>query len=312
MQTPIERLWEELGHNTERPVFRRVDENHPLDLYAGITGKDTRLLMLVSTEEPPAPPTYDTITVTKRHRADGHWTLLIELENDELATPFARLCQDLIETSRNTKGSGPSILIQRLARWRQLLNLASKSLSEQALRGLLGELIMLRDEIAPRYGATASVNAWVGPSGAPQDFVIAGIAIEVKTITPTATTVTISSLEQLDTSNPLLLTTVLLSPSNQQQPGAFTPPTLVQAIRDDIGDTLSAEFDQRLAEAGYEDRPEYATAWYQTTGKRHYRVTPTFPRLTTTNVPPGITAATYDIALATCASFTIPEQAPWN
>jgi hypothetical protein len=54
------------------------------------------------------------------------------------------------------------------------------------LRGLLGELIILKDAIAPRFGNDAAVNGWVGPHDAPQDFLVAGIAIEVKTCAPTA------------------------------------------------------------------------------------------------------------------------------
>ena len=137
MLTPIEGIWEELRHNTERPVFRRVDETHTLDLYAGLDIHDARILMLVTPEEPPTPLAYDAITIASRHRADGTWALLIELKTTDLIIPFARLCQDLIDATRNCNQSGATILLTRLARWRRLMELArNEALSEQALRGL--------------------------------------------------------------------------------------------------------------------------------------------------------------------------------
>src|SRR5437879_9035222 len=95
MPIPIEGIWEELRWNTERPVFRRVDETHALDLYVGLDIHDRRILMLVTPEEPPIPPLYDSITISSRHRTDGTWALLIELKAVDLDIPFARLCQDL-------------------------------------------------------------------------------------------------------------------------------------------------------------------------------------------------------------------------
>ena len=315
MTSQIEAVWDDLLHSNERPVYRRVDEAHWLDLYAGLDVNDDHVLMLVTSEEPPVPPTYDTITVSCRRRADANWVLVIELHNKDLAIPFARLCQDLIDCSRECHHGGPTLLITRLARWRRLMELAkNRAFSEPALRGLLGELIILKDAIAPRFGNAAAVNGWGGPHGAPQDFLVAGIAIEVKTCAPTATTVTISSLEQLDTNTSILLATVLLTPSGQNQEGAFTPADLVEMVRSQVGENnpVRAEFDLRLAEAGYEDLLEYNTKWYQDDGKRYYRVTGDFPRLTTTTVPAGIPAATYDVALSSCAPYEVLESEPWT
>lgn len=317
MLTPIEGIWEELRHNTERPVFRRVDETHTLDLYAGLDIHDARILMLVTPEEPPTPLAYDAITIASRHRADGTWALLIELKTTDLIIPFARLCQDLIDATRDCNQSGATILLTRLARWHRLMELArNEALSEQALRGLLGELIVLRDFLTPRFGPSAAINGWVGPHDAPQDFLIAGIALEVKTCTPTATCVRISSLEQLDARCPLRLATIHLTPSGQTQTAAFTPAALVASIRQQLGENTPprAEFELRLAEAGYRDLPVYAKKWYQCDGTRYYRVPchGDFPRLTTTTVPAGITAAIYEIALSSCAPYEIPEDSVWT
>lgn len=312
MTRPIEAVWHELLAASQRPAFRRIDEEHPLDLYAGVGVNDERILMLVTPEEPPPLPSYDTISVTSRRRADGNWALLIELVNSELAIPFAKLCQDLIDASRPHHEHPAAFLVQRLARWRRLLELAKpRTLTEPALRGLLGELITL-NALLPQHGI-ASINGWVGPHDAPQDFVISGIALEAKTISPTATTVTISSLDQLDAS-PLFLATVALSPAAPTQAGAFTPAQLVATIRAALGDATPAraEFDLRLQEAGYDDLPEYETKHYHCDGTRYYRVDDTFPKLTRAQIPAGITDATYDVAVTALAGNACQEHDVWT
>jgi hypothetical protein len=313
MARAIEAVWSELLQAGQRPAFRRIDELHPLDLYAGIDVKDARILMLVTPEQPPPPPAYDVITVASRRRADGNWTLLIELAGDELAIPFARLCQDLIDASRACQSGGAAFLVRRLARWRRLLDLTkSRTLAEPVLRGLLGELVLLKTILLPRLG-TASIAGWVGPHGAPQDFVMAGIAIEVKTTAPGTTEVSISSLDQLDTS-PLFLVLVGLMPAIGTQPDAFTPAELVQSIRDQLGDgtPAHAEFDLRLQEAGYEDLPEYATGSYLSDGLRYYRVDGAFPRLTRPQVPQGISDAVYQLQITALAAHACQENDLWN
>ena len=317
MPTPIEVLWEDLRNNTERPVFRRIDDTHSLDLYAGIDVNEARILMLVTPEEPPLPSAYDAIAVASRHRADGTWALVIELKAKDLAIPFARLCQDLIDATRGCTHGAAAVLLARLGRWHRLMELArNEILSEQTLRGLLGELIILRDVIAPRFGFSAAVNSWVGPQKAPQDFVIAGTAVEVKTCTPAATSIRISSLEQLDAACPLFLATVRLSPSSNAQGAAFTPEMLVTGIRQELDENTPAraEFDLRLTEAGYQDLPAYSDRWYQWNGTRYSRISreSDFPRLTLATVTAGIVAACYDIALSNCAPYEIAEDDVWN
>ena len=46
----IEGLWQDLCTSGELPAFRRVDESHPLNIYAGISVDLSPLLLLVSSE----------------------------------------------------------------------------------------------------------------------------------------------------------------------------------------------------------------------------------------------------------------------
>jgi Putative PD-(D/E)XK family member, (DUF4420) len=302
----IETLWAELGSSPQRPVFRRVDEEHTLELYAGLDGEGNSVLLLVTGTEPKNVPTYGTLEITPSLRADGNWALLFRVLKPDLDANFAALCQDLIDASRNCTIDSSEFLFRRLARWRRLMELAKDQiLPESELRGLLGELLFLKDTALPRFGAAAAVTGWVGPFAAPQDFVIGGMAVEIKVRAPGSHRVRISSLDQLDSNtDPLFLVVLTLSPSAPEVAGAFTPWDLVEALRRDLepNPATRAEFNLRLREAGFEEHQEYKGVWYQVSEMRCYAVDAAFPRLVASMIPVGISAAIYDIDLNVCAA----------
>lgn len=306
MPSLIETLWAELAVSAQRPVFRRVDERHPLELYAGLDGEGNSVLLLVTGTEPKNIPTYGTLEITSSLRADGNWALLFRVLKTDLDANFAALCQDLIDASRDCAIDPADFLFRRLARWRRLMELAKDHiLAENELRGLLGELLFLRDTALPRFGSAAAVAGWVGPLAAPQDFTIGGRAVEIKVRSPGSHTVRISSLDQLDSKgDPLLLVVLTLSPAAPDAPDAFTPWDLVEALRHDLepNPATRAEFDLRLKEAGFEEHQEYKGVWYQQSDMRCYAVSEGFPRLIESIVPAGISGASYDIDLNVCTT----------
>jgi hypothetical protein len=304
MPSLIETLWAELAVSLQRPVFRRVDEQHPLELYAGLDGDGNSVLLLVTGSEPKNIPTYGTLEITASLRADDKWALLFRVLKTDLDANFAALCQDLIDASRACTIDPTDFLFRRLARWRRLMELAKDQiLPESELRGLLGELLFLKDTALPRFGATAAVMGWVGPFGARQDFAVGGVAVEIKVRAPGSHTVRISSLDQLDSkTDPLFLVVLTLSPAAPDVAGAFTPWDLVEALRYDLepNPATRAEFDLRLRGAGFDEHLEYKVVWYQRSGMRCYSVGEGFPRLLASMLPAGISEATYDIDLNFC------------
>jgi hypothetical protein len=308
MITRIEEIWAAVAaQTTEHRVFRRVDENHPLDLYAGINQEGHRVLLLVTNREPPSVPAPGAVEGIVTQREDGAWAVIVQLARSELAELFGRLCQDLVETTRSsTREHGGEALVRRLHRWRKLLEPGRHTtLSERELRGLLGELWLLDTLVLPRLGLAAGVQAWLGPLGAPQDFLIGGSLLEVKTVQPGAQTIPISSLEQLDSgATPLVLGVVALAPVDAMT-GALTPASVVTRIRAILEEDESArtEFELRLADAGYVDGAEYVHHEYRVIETRYFRIGDGFPRLTRGIVPRGVERAAYEIGVQECAPY---------
>src|SRR5205814_608665 len=98
-------------------------------------------------------------------------------------------------------------VLGRIDRWRNLFERDAAGLGETALRGLIGELLVLEAELIPALPLRDAVTAWTGPHGTPQDFLLpSGTRIEVKTIGRDAGTVRVNGLGQLDAApDPLVL-----------------------------------------------------------------------------------------------------------
>ena len=307
--TRVDELWNAIAATTDRTgVFRRVDETHPLSLYAGIDHDGRRVLMLVTSNVPPQLPPPGIVHVVCNQRENGEFAIILQLGRPEFDEVFGRLCQDLVDATRTAVPTlGAEAVLRRLGRWRKLLEVGQRTtLSDAALRGLIGELWFLQHVALRRLGADAAVQGWVGPLDAAQDFIVGEEMFEIKTCTPAASHVTIASLQQLDAAGaPLYLVVVWLAVAAAGATESFSPAQLVQALRAAIETSASAstEFALRLAEAGYTDAEEYERTWYHVTTVRYYRVQHDFPRLTRGVVPQGVGDATYTIALNACTPF---------
>ena len=69
-------------------------------------------------------------------------------------------------------------------------------ISDEQIKGLIGELLFLTDNMIPNYGETRAIQAWSGQEMTRKDFSIDDTWVEVKTIDFGKPTVVISSLEQ--------------------------------------------------------------------------------------------------------------------
>ncbi len=317
MTKPLDTLWAELGASPRSswPVYRRVDERHPLDLYAGISADGARQLLLISDHEPPPLKNYNAFELAKGKREDGRWSLIVELRKAEFGRLFAHLCEDLIESTRIdcSSAEAPGFVVQRIARWQRLLDRDLKGLlEEQAIRGLVGELLFLERHVIPHFGADRAVNAWQGPLDLPQDFRFPDRLVEIKSGGTGNPSVWISSAEQLDVSDTrLFLAVALIDSADSTTSGAFPVSGLVARISQSLNkfDEASKDFDDRLALAGYVDRPEYSAKWFLLHKFRFFEVTGTFPRLRRSQLDAAILDVSYRLDLNACTSF---ERTGWS
>jgi hypothetical protein len=147
----------------------------------------------------------------------------------------------------------------------------------------------------------------VGPLGGPQDLALPGRRIEVKAATPAARSVRISSVEQLDTIEPMTLAVVTLASIAGGE--GVVPNELVERLSGrfiEVGPGVSSQFRQRLDALGYLPDPLYSSPMFRLDGVDYYEITDQFPRVRRESVPAGNEHVTYDLVLASCASFRVP------
>ena len=150
----IEELWTLLRRETVE-AQRRVDPDHPLDLYADFEQPDRPGLILFCDERPNDAPQLKAICIERRERADGRWAMRVCLDEPRLLPVFAELCRDIIEFTRHASHTAqPSgLMLSRINRWRSLMQSQPTGLSSAQLRGLIGELLILERELLPTLAA---------------------------------------------------------------------------------------------------------------------------------------------------------------
>ena len=193
------------------------------------------------------------------------------------------------------------IVVQRLTHWRTLLEKDAPGLGEATLRGLIGELLILRDRLVPNLSLSQAVGAWRGPLGAPQDFVMPdGHRLEIKTVGTYADTAQIHGLNQLDASgDPLTLVIVRTEGAPTEMSSTLTAPRLIQELRNIFSSVpdAQADFDAALNGLGWHDHPSHEGLGLRIIRIEEHDVGPDFPKLLRANVPAGVLDADYIITL---------------
>jgi hypothetical protein len=310
MPRSLEDLWRELAAKGTGPRYIRVDDQHPLDLYAGLDAEGSQLLFLLADSEPSVlAKQFQAFNVTSHHRQDGRWALNVRLLRRDFSRIFAQLCQDLVDTSRTgcSSAQAPDFILDRIFRWERLLARdRSGLLDESSLRGLIGELVFMEQCAMPAIGARAAVEGWHGPLDAAQDFHFADCLVEVKAAGGGSSQVTISSAEQLDVyGSPLFLIVVSLESTSERTDESFNLPQLVSRVRGSLtgNEELLSVFEERLTLAGYIKRDEYEARIFILRGIRHYAVLDNFPRLKRSDLASAIVDIRYVLDVSRCREF---------
>lgn len=297
---------------------RLVGESHPLRLYWGRDTQGRYLFIFVSAPETildrKSLPNLSGISVAVASSASDCKLVLIlnDTVNWEL---FYSLCEDLVlATSRTEKDShGIIIILRRLSRWQAFLRREHPGiLSDEAIKGLVGELLFLMDKVAQSFSWEESVSFWKGPEDAPQDFAVHDAAVEVKCQSGgSKPSVRISSAEQLTPQLPKgFLAVYTIASADPGNPEAFTLNRLVSEIRRKLhceSENTRERFEDMLYLSGYTTREEYDDAFFMRIALKCYQIVEGFPRIEMAAIPDGIEHLSYALRLESCAPF---EGAP--
>lgn len=320
----LRELWDQMGSApaAEGGLDRRLlDVEAPVSLYACIfwPGGNQGLMIEGTGEERPAaariPKCRGVRLIHEVTASMPRRTILrVMLEDSRLLEIFAVLSADLVDAVRSETAAAAALrrCIDRLSMWQGLFErLPAEGLSEEAQRGLFGELAVLEEVMLGAVGALEAVSSWTGPDPANQDFLHAGAALEVKTsLAKRHARLVIANERQLDERphRVLLLVYVRLDDSVAE---GLTLPALVERSRGHLRADVTAArlFDDRLVAAGYLDvhADLYRSSW-RASAMRFFTVRDDFPRLTDANLPAGVGDIRYSIVADDLGAWEIERD----
>lgn len=226
---------------------------------------------------------------------------------------FYSLCRDIVAATRQaeTEPEAVSIALARTWRWHYLLRGGGATLlSPEEQKGLIGEMLVLERLLLPRIGPVPAVTAWRGPLGAPKDFQVGQVAIEVKSHSAGMRDVTIANEDQLDESNieTLLLCAIELNEELGTSGRGINVRDLAQHLTDQLSslDPRAAElFEGRLEAAGLRIEDDYSESMWLEGANALYSVSENFPRLLRKELRQGVSKVRYVISLVDCEPYMV-------
>lgn len=309
--------WDEIKPPANDVSGRRVDHTHDLDLFWARDHFGHYLFIyefmaekILNSIKAPNLKGIQTIIVKRNTNVNKDRLVLLLNEQSEWEI-FLSLCNDLIMVTKGIKNteSALKIMIRRLNRWREFLKLdRGKILTEDKIKGLIGELIFIKEILINVFGSDSAIKFWQGPEGLPQDFNINDSAVEVKCqFGAKSPNIKITSADQLCPQLPeMYLFVVTLGKTIPDADNSVNLPLLIESIKNYLqaeGANQLERFNDLLLKLGYVENENYLEYNYILTDKKMYEVKEGFPKICSNQLPDGITAISYNINLHDCERF---------
>ena len=299
--------WARLDPKPSNLRGNRVEGGHPLDAYWVRRSDGARGVAFYGVDFnglDASAPCLKGVEVVPKQGSPSELGLF--LQADEHREVFKLLCEDVVDASQRCESprAATAAIYRRLEHWTEMLAVGhGRQLGDQAVRGLIGELLLL-ETLARLRGLQAALDAWVAPDDHPQDFSLPKGILEAKTrLAASRPLVSISSLEQLETSElPLALWVMELTPD----PNGSTLNGLandLMSLADAGGPALAGRMRLALLRRGYEHFDSYDALRYRVSGERAFAVASDFPRITRSSTDLRIRTATYQVDLTALGQF---------
>jgi hypothetical protein len=304
-------------------LWQRVEPEIMVDFYGVVekpSNKCSLMLRLSKDEMPqrsqlPIAEGLQVLPVAIKDGEDVINALMLRLENIKYKDVFTVLANDIIQTTLEQPSNNPvKVFLERIRQWQKCLSIQGASgLNKEEQKGLYGELFFLRELLKQGFAGKKSVNAWVGPSSAVNDFQFDNCSVEVKTSSSKRIQeLSINGALQLDERHSPNLYLFHLSVDLTQTIGE-TLNEIVASVRElysKIDGKNPDDFNVKLNMAGYLDAQadKYSEVKYRFRDGKTYKVHGDFPRIREGEYRPGVGSIQYYICISGCEEYKIPTE----
>lgn len=294
------RIEDKFAKGAESHTYLRVDPDYKVNTFLGYND-DGQMSMVITeygniTNVKPS----KVINVQMKKREDGRAALSFDLMDGTYKSMFLIFCKDMIAVcERAGREMAMSNAIMRWKYWKEMFGKKKATiLDKQEIKGLIGELIELKDHFICDYGQHEAIASWMGPLSGHKDFEIEDTWYEVKSVSENAIQLSVSSLEQLESDIDGHLVVVRLEDTSATAENSVNLNKLVLEIINLIEDPDDLEaFRIKLDNIGYCIDSEYDNYNFMFKGIQRFAVGNGFPRLRRSEVNASIGNAKYTILL---------------
>lgn len=297
---------------------RRVDSQTPWGLFWAVdVDRSCMIFLQHDIEGGPQKrlPNVAGLELESRRASESRQGLVVmRLIDDEKRDIFHRLCLDIISAvgGAESEAEAVDLFIARTWRWHRLLRSGQDGrLVDDEQKGLIAELNFLRRTLFAAIGVRHGVEAWTGPLGAPKDFEVGRVCIEVKARRGAAVpNVSIASEHQLDRDgvDRLFLHVAEVSVASADDDDAVTVTEVAMAVMEEV-ERVAPEstevFDARLLATGFDWKEDYSDKRWRAGSQRYYDVRDGFPCITSSMVPAGVGNLRYSVSLPQCDQYRV-------
>ena len=309
MQTyaDLRERWESQRHEIDS--YTLVDHKHQIDINIGYDAKLRKTLLICNTGKISNLPSSKAISAQNVMLSPTEWGLAFSLQQEDISDIFIKFCWDIIESTRDVEDDAVEFILNRYNMWLRLLTYKRPTvLSVSRQKGLIGELLYLQNMVH-RFGQKKAVSSWVGPGGGDQDFVYDDTWTEVKAVSFASDTVSISSVEQLDTDKPGFLRIYRLEDTSPEDNDGINVTDVVEKTGRLLTESSpAADFRMKLFQYGYTDEQNYENFRYKLGASAVYRVDENFPRMTRESLNSSVSWIKYGLSIPAISEFKVEEN----
>lgn len=297
---------EKFRNGADTHTYQRIDSNYKVNIFLGYNDNGNMSMVITEPGKKELVKSTKLIDVSLKTREDQRMALCFDLLDVDYKSIFVLFCRDIITVCEQA-GSQMAISAA-LNRWKYWIKMFGKKkteiLEKQEIKGLIGELIELRDHFMKSFDEATAVESWMGPLMGHKDFEINDTWYEVKSVNENAVKVDISSLEQLESEVDGHLIVIRLEETSAASELSTNLNKTVTSVAESIKDPDTMDlFRLRLDNKGYVPNDEYDNYNFAYKGRQSYLVTEGFPRLTRKDVSESIGNAEYTIMLNGISNF---------
>lgn len=303
----LKELWNSIDYYNGGSL--KLNIHHPLEWHVAFVSESQKAIVIISNELPQGIETSKSILIQIIKRLDGRYATSMILTEKNQEQVFISMCANLIDYSESALSEKDSLkrVVFRFRQWQRLMAYKRIALmSQEARKGLIGELFYLKKVIHRGKDIHIAVDGWVGPNGEDQDFVYSDGWHEIKTTGVSSEEVKISSVEQLgdnDSEGELVIERVdKCAPETKD---AFSLNDIVSDLLVILkaDDGVVDNFISKLNCIGYISLPEYDKDKYKYSGEEIYTIKNGFPRITREDLRSEITNCKYNLSIAAISEW---------